>query len=143
VGENRLIGKVGILCVVLQFAIIGLVIACSCVTPDSPQIELSKFDAVFIGKVIRIEQAKPRGYSVKFNVLKQYKGNLDEFIVVRTGMGHGDCGYPFKENEEYFIYASSSADGFRVSLCSRTKKLSEAKEDRDAIEAIGFSLAPQ
>lgn len=128
--------KFVIIFAVLQFLLVNLAFACSCMMPESPQVEFSKFDAVFIGQVINIEPAEKYGYSVKLKVLKRYKGSLDEFVTLHTGSGGGDCGYPFEENEEYFVYAYAYSDGFGVSICSRTKKLSEAQEDKEALDAV-------
>jgi hypothetical protein len=36
------------------------------------------------------------------------------------------CGYPFKEGQEYLVYAYGKEEPFKVDLCSQTKVLSEA-----------------
>ena len=39
------------------------------------------------------------------------------------------CGYPFKEGQEYIVYAYEKEEPFKVDLCSQTKPLSKASED--------------
>ena len=47
------------------------------------------------------------------------------------------CGFPFKEETEYLIYATGRGEGEKkalsTSLCARTKPLANAKEDLDAL----------
>lgn len=116
---------------VMSLVAIDIIYACECATPESPAIELSKAEAVFTGKVIKIDKSKYNEsiLNVKFKVLKAYKGISDEFIVVNTSYSGFSCGFPFVENEEYLIYASSREGILSTSICSRTKKLSEARED--------------
>lgn len=51
-------------------------------------------------------------------------------IEIATGMGGGDCGYPFEAGVEYVVYAYKAAEGeLGTSICSRTRKLEQAAED--------------
>ena len=116
--------------------------ACSCMAPESPTKELEKFQAVFLGKVINIEETRPSEplYSsmdpvlVAFDVDKIWKG-LESIenstVVISTAVSSASCGFYFEENLEYVVYAHQYAkdDQLEVSLCSRTNLALNAAED--------------
>lgn len=111
--------------------------ACSCVENPSAEIALQKSDAVFSGKVIDVrEKRQPNGYrpkSVHFEVIDTWKGVEETQIIIATGLDDGDCGFDFKEEQEYLVYANESTmygDKSLVAIiCSRTTELSLAQED--------------
>jgi hypothetical protein len=53
--------------------------------------------------------------------------------MITTGQGGGDCGFDFKEGEEYLVYANESTmygAKLLVSIvCDRTNKVSSSQED--------------
>ncbi len=108
--------------------------ACSCMKL-SPQEGLSSSHAVFSGEVIDIEKNESTrfgGLEVTVRVKDVWKGEVDEEVKVHTAGSSAACGYSFAEGTMYLIYATSDeADPFRVSLCSRTAPLDDAKEDLD------------
>jgi hypothetical protein len=51
-------------------------------------------------------------------------------VVVFTGSGGGDCGFPFRRGESYLVYASANTDGWLgTGICGRTAELSRAAAD--------------
>jgi hypothetical protein len=71
---------------------------------------------VFLGRVEAIERpaAKdtPRyllSRRVRLRVLEPFRGSppAGSDVIVLTGAGGGDCGYPFKLAQEYLVYAST------------------------------------
>ena len=51
-------------------------------------------------------------------------------IEILTGLGGGDCGYPFQTGSEYVVYAYKNSDGrLETGICSRTRPLAEAGDD--------------
>lgn len=116
---------------VLMIVASNIAYACECGMPETPSIGLFNADAVFTGKVIQIYKSKDNKYilDVKFKILKIYKGVLDDFVVINTTVRGPSCGFPFVKNEEYLIYAYSRKGILSTNICSRTKKLSEARED--------------
>jgi hypothetical protein len=51
-------------------------------------------------------------------------------IEVRTGMGGGDCGYPFVVGQKYVVYAGKTKDGILATgICSRTAPEDHAQAD--------------
>lgn len=120
--------------------------ACSCrFGGAAPCEEYWEADVVFSGTVVgstRIEvdrgsyQATER--SVKFTVGQPFRGSTASEIEVRTGLGGGDCGYGFKTGESYMVYAYRASDGkLYTGICSRTRALSEAREDLAFIQTLG------
>src|SRR5438876_5868506 len=63
-------------------------------------------------------------------------------IEIATGMGGGDCGYPFQPGEDYVVYAYKNAEGrLETGICSRTKPLAQAAEDLRYFHAMAGAPA--
>jgi len=90
--------------------------------------------AVFLGKVTeKIAQPRPAaarapdlpaGYAVHFSTDESFYGGAEARgeTVVYTGVGDGDCGYPFVVGTSYLVYAAVGSDGrLSTSICSGTK----------------------
>jgi len=90
-----------------------------------------------VGTVVSSKNAKTTGQydfnsrEVKFSVEESFKGLGSTEALVFTGWGGGDCGYPFRTGQQYLVYAYKDEKDGRLgtSICSRTRQLSEAKED--------------
>jgi hypothetical protein len=54
-----------------------------------------------------------------------WKGPEQETLEVSTPVSGSACGYPFKEGQEYLVYADGKQE-LKVDLCSETKLLSKA-----------------
>lgn len=126
--------------------------ACSCMVPESPEIEMEKFQAVFSGKVTEIEETHPSEplfssldpVLVTFDIDRIWKG-LDEknqTVTVTTSASSASCGFYFQEHVEYVVYAyQHDADSkLEVSLCSRTNTVENAAED---LEKLGEGIMAQ
>jgi hypothetical protein len=133
--------------------------ACSCAGPSSPTQEFQESNAVFTGKVLRIvdeyvpifstldrvltaigqqsyfwsQAGRYVGYRIYFGVNSSWKGIAKTTVMIDTGYGAGDCGYPFAVNNDYLVYASypyGIPDNYWVtSICSRNAEISAARED--------------
>ena len=121
---------------ILNTAIID---ACSCIQPASPQESLEQSTAVFSGKVINIDipseivsSADP--VKVTFEVSKIWKGHDYKTLVLTTERSGISCGYSFKKNEEYIVYAYGEEDSLSTNTCSRTKLLARAQEDLQELD---------
>jgi hypothetical protein len=140
--------------------------ACSCVKPGLPDQEFQKSNAVFTGKVLGIvdeyvpvysmldrilvamgEPAYfwPRagryvGYRVHFLVQNSWKGVEQKTVLVDTGYGMGDCGYPFAVSSDYLVYASHPygiPDNYWVtSVCSRNAEIYAAGTDLSYLSTL-------
>ncbi len=112
--------------------------ACSCAGGGSKKemVEwaLSHPGAVFTGEVIDLQKGSSSS-SVTLRVSEVWKGPQRETIQVSTPSYGASCGYPFKEGQEYLVYAYWGNQGtpprpaLKVDLCSSTKPLSEAGAD--------------
>ena len=76
----------------------------------------------------RVPQAEPRAFlsstAARFTVEESFRGAAapGAEMVVYTGAGGGDCGYPFVPGTSYLVYASRDADGrLHTSICSQTQ----------------------
>ena len=76
--------------------------------------------AVFSGTVTKIEK-HDRMLTVTFAVDKQWKGDVQKTITVRTHQSGATCGYGFREKMKYLVYASKRKDAYSTNLCTRTK----------------------
>jgi hypothetical protein len=95
---------------------------------------LSDSAAVFSGEVLDVEQGAPitmfgirlASSRVTLRVSEVWKGPKRETLEVSTPRDGMSCGYPFKEGQEYLVYAYGKEEPFKVDLCNQTKPLSEA-----------------
>ena len=125
--------------------------ACSCIASDSPKKEMERFDVVFSGKVLSIEEIHPNEpmfssidpLLVTIDVDRIWKGleKRNSTITVSTPASSASCGFYFEKNIEYVVYANQYAeeDHLQVSLCSRTNTVENAVEDLAEL-GEGFSF---
>ncbi|MBX3295443.1 MAG: hypothetical protein KF762_07005 [Acidobacteria bacterium] len=115
-----------------------VIFACTCeITPGNISLRKVVRDAkirssvVFSGEVLEISNLTNRyGVKVAFRVESVWKGKKLEEVVVFTGKGGGDCGYPFVIGGKYLVYALQSRDGIlTTNICQRTQLFSSANED--------------
>lgn len=110
--------------------------ACSC---DEATVEeaIASAGAIFEGVVDSIEvDASGDARVVRFAVTQAWRGVASEHVEVRTSIAESACGYPFEVGQAYLVYASgTTTEGYRVSLCSRTRAMDAAGEDRIALGA--------
>lgn len=112
--------------------------ACSCAPPGSPDVELAQSVSVFAGRVLQIEQ--PTGQRVTFQVATVWKGPAYTSLVVHIPPDAPMCGYPFEPNQEYVVYAQGTETRLIASVCSRTQRLVDARDD---IQRLGQGITPQ
>jgi MYXO-CTERM domain-containing protein len=101
----------------------------------NPSEGLSSSHAVFTGEVTGIEPNEATrfgGLEITLRVKEVWKGAVEAEVKVRTAGSSAACGYNFVKGETYLVYAlNDDADPMRVSLCSRTALVENAKEDLD------------
>jgi hypothetical protein len=128
--------------------------ACSCLKIGPPcQAAWAENTVVFLGKVVRVPGPLERlvhgpfGIKrVKFHVTENFRGASGRTIVVVTGLGRGDCGFPFQEGHEYLAYAyvgSWPETGIlATSICSRTAPVERAAEDLAYLRSLAKGGPP-
>ena len=125
--------------------------ACSCAGPALPCDAFWTTD-VFVGRVTAIEPIVSKSelrwgiHRVTLDVTERFRGKRSRRVVVLTGGGAGDCGYPFVVGGEYFVYAGQAAESaLATSICSRTNQLAKAASDleyaRSARDVVPGTLA--
>ena len=131
----------------LVIAVLGVVFllppqcasACQCTMPaEKPT--LADSEAVFSGEVVRIDRPSPfkSGADLEtdtFQVSEVWKGPEQRTLEVHTALFGASCGYPFKEGQEYLVYAYTGKRGLEVDLCNGTQPLSEAQADLGVLGA--------
>jgi hypothetical protein len=88
-------------------------------------------EAIFLGKNIAMDKmAKPEGnpalsYAAHFTIEESFRGvgAAGSEVVVYTGGGGGDCGYPFVPGSSYLVYASLNSGRLYTGTCTETKPL--------------------
>jgi hypothetical protein len=126
----------------LSFVFVAIVYAsnanaCSCrrLTPSEG---FTSSYAVFTGEVVDITKNRSTrfgGLEVTLRVKNLWKGDPVPMVKVHTAGSSAACGYPFVQGTTYLVYAiRDEADPLRVSLCSRTAPVDQAKEDLDFLK---------
>lgn len=109
--------------------------ACQCREPQPPCAEYHDANAVFIGSVVkmvpvsRAEGEPPLSTQVRFKVDRAFTGVKDpDAELINWG---SSCDYSFKEGHVYLVYAfrNPKTGSLSTHVCSRTRELSEAKDD--------------
>jgi hypothetical protein len=107
--------------------------ACSCVGTGGCDTGWKHGQIVFVGEV-RAKDAIPREgndlnstflnrIAVHFSVQEVLAGRVvsQKDTIVTTGVGGGDCGYPFVVGQTYLVYASTYQDRISTSICTQTR----------------------
>ena len=118
--------------------------ACSCVQNPPPPEALERSALVFAGKVVSLKLHERPGdvwssadpVTVEFEVSRVWRGYDYQTMYLTTARSEATCGFTFIEGEEYLVYSSNAVT---VSLCSRTRSMSEAEED---LAALGEGRSP-
>lgn len=116
--------------------------ACRCAEPKPPKEAFERADCVFLGQLVSYDYLDTNMRHAKyfstatpyrhiFTVEKIWKGVVKDTIEVITSRG-GSCGYYFRDNQRYVIYAYKSfqdSTQLETSICSRTRDIKSASDD--------------
>jgi SdrD B-like domain len=117
---------------ILLTSVCPILEACSCVTLASRCDTAWNSDGlVFLGRVVSklggeepVENGivKLTDYEVHFALMEIFHGESKSIkeVVLYTGSGGGDCGYPFVVGTSYLVYAYNSGGRLTASTCSET-----------------------
>jgi hypothetical protein len=110
--------------------------SCSCVNIGTPQKELKKAQAVFIGEVIQIYPgygSKQYPALIKLKVERYWKGiKKTETIEILSDLGLHSCRTVPIEGK-YIVYAYKKGSSLITHGCTRTRPLDEAEDDLKAL----------
>lgn len=70
---------------------------------------------------------------IRFKVIRKFKGDLGSTAIVLTGLGDGDCGYPFKGGHDYLVYAREYDGQLHTGICSRTANANGARTETELL----------
>lgn len=140
VGEVNMKKKFIVLISVVLLIGSGIASACKCMEKNNPREEFYSSDAVFTGRVISMEQRY--GMVVAMRAERVFKGPIGNEVVVHTGLGSRDCGFPFEIGESYLVYARQDPMNGELitNSCFRTAELSWVNEEIRALEEIKSEL---
>ena len=89
-------------------------------------VQSGRLDSVLLqapaGEVVpaSLEEGTPK-IIVTFTDNRWYKGSQQNRVEVETGLGGGDCGFPFELGKRYLVYASKEDSGrLSTGICSAT-----------------------
>ena len=109
--------------------------ACSCFPKPLPTDAVAQADAVFAGKVEKVEPVVSRVSSfrrIKITVTSVWKGDREAATEIFTALDGAACGYDFQVNATYLMYAYKNESGrLQTDICTRTALISRAREDLD------------
>jgi Tissue inhibitor of metalloproteinase len=114
--------------------------ACSCGKVSLAE-AIAKYDAVFVGKVVKLEVTRDRDArpldgnpadDIRATVATReiIKGQPGKVVEFSTDNGCCYCSFGFEIAEEYLLFAKKEEDGtYFTSVCSRSRMLVEAAAD--------------
>lgn len=59
---------------------------------------------------------------VRIAVQERFRGAANQTVEVVTGLGNGDCGFPFVVGERYLVYADEDGGLLYTNICYHTKR---------------------
>ena len=114
----------------------SVALGCSCAKAALPCIAFANSDVIFLGTVVGMGKGQRQLHSgertldistvkISFQVEEKFKGIDVDHIDVQTGLGGGDCGFPFHMGRTYLVYADQDVESgaLETSFCSRTAPL--------------------
>jgi hypothetical protein len=93
---------------------------------------------VFSGEVVGVDKGSQIS-TVTLRASEVWKGPQRETLEVSTPSYGAACGYPFKEGQEYLVYAYTGKQGLEVDSCNGTQRLTEAQAH---LEVLGAGKKP-
>jgi hypothetical protein len=133
---NKIIISISFCVAVFIFSTVE-VFGCTCIAPEPVADEYKRNTAIFSGQVISSIKSGKSARKVKIRVKDRWKGKSSKIITISTSAVGAMCGYNFVKGKSYLIYADSDeSNALWVSICSRTKLLSESKEDIEALNNL-------
>ena len=108
-------------------------LACSC-GPITVAEAFTRADAVFVGKVIGVEEYS-EGARISFLLVESWKGPQRSHLTVLTPSTAGQCGFPVLVGSTYLVYAryDSRLGSYVTGLCSRNRFYLCAREEIDGL----------
>lgn len=111
--------------------------ACSCGEPKPPTEAALAADAVFLGKVTKIDVGSST-LKAEFAVERVWKGSIGKIVSVSTASAGAACGASFEQDKTYVIYGYYDSEGILTTqYCTRTHALEPNDPDVLELEFFG------
>ena len=144
---RRILTSVFVFAMVATTAVVALATpagACSCAPPTTEAEAFARADAVFIGSVEQIYDARTGNSNnpevVVMRVSDVYKGDVTESQGVITSADGASCGFDFVVDEVYVVFAATTDrtdEGFYESaLCDGTRLLGDDTPELDVTPGL-------
>jgi len=123
----------------------GKYVKCQCATETLPAtVAYHNADAVFLGKVIAINQTEVQEETIEFQVEKFWKGKLFPQRRIYLKAGFSSCDIVFIEEESYLVYAHKSGlDIYSTTKCSRTAHIGQIIGDVAVLNELACELGEE
>lgn len=122
-----------------MFLAFNRVFACSCAPSDDAITEMKKYDKVFIGEVIDVDELSIFRLKTKFKVLKSYKQTTEDYVYIFHDRPSPMCGIYFKRNQHYLVFAYIFEEELSTNICTPTKLLKDADKDLELLNENNFN----
>ena len=103
--------------------------ACYCAPPAKPPTAeelMNTYDLVFMGNVLEVTLDN-WGMMVRFAVEQSWKSDNETEVSISTSGTGSACGYLFKKDQRYLVFAKGNKCIFFTSLCDPNVPYEEAK----------------
>ena len=118
--------------------------ACSCRAPATTAKAFKHSVAVFRGKVVkisvpsldRIGVTHTGAQRVKFEIVKQWKGESSDITVVVTQLTSDECGFGFEDQKEYLVYVVAEPKQIQTGICTGTKSAADAEHEMQELDQL-------
>jgi len=118
--------------------------ACSCRAPTTTAKAFKRSVAIFRGKVIKISTPSldrigvthTGAQRVKFEIVKQWKGEPSDITVVVTQLTAEECGFTFEDQKEYLVYVVAEPKQIQTGICSGTKSVVDAEHEMQELDQL-------
>jgi hypothetical protein len=131
--EVLMLGRLSFAVFILLLVAPSVIRACSCaIVTNGCGMALNPGSVVFLGKVISRDEIREfndggsngglAGYAFHIRTTENFQeaAQTGQEVVVSTGQGGGDCGYPFQVGTSYLVYATNDNGKLSTSICSGT-----------------------
>src|SRR3954451_12042256 len=128
-------------------------VMCSCVQPGPIGSAPNRGETIFEGRVLqerdttiwraegpRLVHHRTQWRVLTFSIERVWNAAPTDTVEVLTGVGGGDCGYPFVTGEQYVVFATpdksvpSTAPRLLIAdICSHTTEAKNARFVRDSL----------
>lgn len=118
------------------------IFACDCLEPQPTLCEsYGTANAVFVGEVVEGSTPDVAPESLRtsnrfvFKIKKNFAGT-EEGKTLEIITGNGDCAVPFRKGATYLVFAYQSSTMLYTTVCSPTRRVSDASDNFDEIQNL-------